>query len=72
MLIPASALNEKAGVIKHMEQDHLLEQALDNELIKQVGWVLLVELVDGNYAPLEWESAPMSFDASTGIPRLLT
>jgi hypothetical protein len=37
LLIPASALNEKAGVIKSMDQDHLLEQALDNELIKQVG-----------------------------------
>ena len=37
LLIPASALNEKAGVIKQMQQDHLLEQALDNELIKQVG-----------------------------------
>ena len=37
LLIPASSLNEKAGVIKHMEQDHLLNLALDNELIKQVG-----------------------------------
>ena len=36
LLIPAEALNEKAGIIKSMEQDHLLEQALDNELIKQV------------------------------------
>ncbi|KAM3567229.1 hypothetical protein VYU27_010621, partial [Nannochloropsis oceanica] len=35
LLIPASALNEKAGIIKHMDQDHLLGEALDNELIKQ-------------------------------------
>jgi hypothetical protein len=49
LLIPASALNEKAGVIKRMEQDHLLEKALDNELIKQVrvcGGVLVPVRVD--------------------------
>ena len=35
LLIPAKTLNEKAGIIKHMDQDHLLNLALDNELIKQ-------------------------------------
>jgi glutamate synthase domain-containing protein 2 len=35
LLIPAQTLNEKAGVIRQMSQDHLLEQALDMELVKQ-------------------------------------
>jgi glutamate synthase domain-containing protein 2 len=35
LLIPAQTLNEKAGMIKTMEQDHLLDQALDNEMIKR-------------------------------------
>jgi len=35
LLIPAQSLNEKAGVIKKMDQNHNLHRALDNELIKQ-------------------------------------
>jgi glutamate synthase domain-containing protein 3 len=35
LLIPAQTLNERAGVVKTMDQDHLLSQALDNEIVRQ-------------------------------------
>ena len=35
LLVPAQQLNPKAGIVKSMQQDHELYNALDNELVKR-------------------------------------